>query len=254
MRRIAVINQKGGVGKTTLTANLAHALTLQGQSVTAIDMDPQGHLGSSLGAAEADTGIDVVLAGDATLAEQRQTLRQGFDLIPAGLRLSAIERQREHGMRSAQRLRAALDDELSADGDGILLIDCPPSAGLLIADALYSVDEVLIPVCGDYLALKGLSSMLHTVRRFEGHMQRSLRRWIALNRFVQRRRLAGEVRSKLLGHFRNSLLRTEVREAAVLAECPGAGCTIFEYRRSSPAAAEIFALAGDLLAGRTLQE
>lgn len=250
MRSIAVINQKGGVGKTTLTANLAHALCLAGQKVCVIDLDPQGHLSISLGADSADLGVDAVLAGQAEVTDCVQHLRQGFDLLPAGARLAGLERLREHGMESAKRMREIIAEHF-ADRD-FVLIDCPPSSGLLIANALYSADEVLVPVNGDYLALKGLSFMMRTIRRFEGFMGRSLKRWIALNRFVGRRRLAGEVKENLLQHFPGSVLATQVREAAVLAECPGAGRTIFEYRQRSTSADELSDLAGDLLLGRTL--
>jgi chromosome partitioning protein len=93
---------------------------------------------------------------------------------------------------------------------------------------------------------------MRTLRRFESFRGQSVKRWIALNRFVSRRRLAGEVRDNLLHHFPGSVLQTQVREAAVLAECPGAGCTIFEYRQRSISADEMSDLAQDLLAGRTL--
>lgn len=251
MRSVAVINQKGGVGKTTLTANLSVGLARAGKKVTVIDMDPQGQLGASLG--EYDhraAGIDQVLLNGQSVRDVSREIRPNCQLISAGPTLSALEGNRNNGRELTQRMRSQVQNEL-ADQD-FVLIDCPPSSGLLIANALYSVDEVLVPVNGDYLALSGLSYLMSTLKQFETVMQRQFTRWIALNRFVPRRKLAQEVKEKLLGYFPSNVLQTEVREAVALAECPGVGRTIFEYKGSSASAAEFTQLADDLISKRTM--
>ena len=246
MRRIAVINQKGGVGKTTITTNLGHALALLGHRVTVIDLDPQGQLAASFGIFRAPRrGIDQVLLDGMQLEDVQLLARDLITLIPAGTGLQGVEELHEGGAARARLLRQAMAGRLA--GQEFVLIDCPPSSGMLVANAIFAADEVLMPVGGDYLSLNGLAKMLATLQRFAPFLEQPLRQWIELSRFVPRRRLSQEVRGKLLDHFPEQLLAVPIREAAVLAECPGAGRTIFEYRRTSHAAKEFTELAQDLI-------
>lgn len=251
MRAIAVVNQKGGVSKTTTTANVAHALAMEGRRVTAVDLDPQGHLGAYLGLREPVPGIDEVLLDGRPLPEVGMVSRQNLSVVTAGPRLDALEQLTEGRLACSKRLRRAIHEDL-ADQDYVL-IDCPPSSGLLAIFALYAADETLVPVNGDYLSLHGVSHFVGTLRNVERAVGRDLTMHLAITRLHHRRRLAREVVAKLLDYFPEQVLATTVREAAVLAECPSFGMTIFEYGPASVSADEYRRLAGDLEQGRTLQ-
>ncbi|MCM8855016.1 MAG: ParA family protein [Candidatus Thiodiazotropha sp.] len=246
MRRIALINQKGGVGKTTITTNLGHALALAGHRVTVIDLDPQGQLASSYGIFRAPTkGVDQVLLNGADPCSVKLGIRDMLTLIPAGARLQEIEYLHDGGASRARLLQQALQGMI--DDQAFVLFDCPPSSGLLVANAIFAADEALIPVSGDHMSLNGLAKMLVTIKKFEPYLEKSIRQWIGLNRSFPRRRLAKEVEDKLRKHFPEQLLNTQIREAAVIAECPGIGRTIFEYKPGSQSAKEFQALASELL-------
>jgi chromosome partitioning protein len=249
MRVIAVMNQKGGVGKTTTTLNLAHALIQAGQRVLALDLDPQAQLGMGLGADHGvDMGMDKVLLDDVPIEHVSQILRPGLSGVIAGSRLSEVEHM-TGGAERGWRLKRALD-QVTDDHD-IALIDCPPSSGLLGVNALFAADEVLIPVSGDYLGMHGLSRLMNLFSHVERTLGRTLKRWLVLTRFQARRRLARDVRKKLLEYFPRELLATSIRESVALAESPGFRKSIFEYRRTSPGAEDYRALASELLNGRT---
>ncbi len=251
MRRLAILNHKGGVGKTTTCLNLASAFADQGLKVLCVDLDPQGHLAVSLGVTEAGLeGVDSLFFDDAELSGLLIEAREGIDLLPAGYRLGEIERLAAEGRERAQVLRRKLDT-VEAEYD-LLLIDCPPNSGLLNFNALFAADEVLIPVSGDYLALHGLSQLLRTLNSAERFMKKPIRMWIALTRFAVRRRLANQVRDKLIKYFPDKLLTTAVRENAPLAESPSFGKSIFDYSRRSNGAQDYRALADDLLYGRVV--
>ncbi|KRT56415.1 ParA family protein [endosymbiont of Ridgeia piscesae] len=251
MRRIAVINQKGGVGKTTITTNLGHALALKGYRVTVVDLDPQGQLAASLGMFRPPVeGVDQVLLNGAELESAVINTRDLLQLVSAGNNLQQVEELRGGGAARASILKNALEGQFS-DQD-FILFDCPPSAGILVSNAMFAADEVLIPVSGDYLSLSGLAKMMMTLKRFEPYLEKPHEKWIEMSRVYPRRRLFREVCNKLLGHFPGQVLANPIKEAAVMAECPGVGRTIFEYRRSSQSAKEFEALATDLLERRTM--
>ncbi len=251
MRIISVINQKGGVGKTTTTANLAHALALAGNKVTVIDLDPQSHLGRSLGINGREySGMDEVLLEQTPITRSMIKVRENLHLVPAGADLGQIEHLTEGGSKKGARLKKALTGNLT-DQDYIL-IDCPPASGLLAVNALLASNEVLIPVTGDYLSLEGLSFLMATIKNFEQKLGHKLKERIVLTRYHTRRRLPKEILAKILEYFPNKIFATHIREVAALAECPGMGKTIFEYRSKSNGAIDYKALAEDLMFDRTL--
>lgn len=250
MRTIAIINQKGGVGKTTTTANLAHALVLNNQKVTVVDLDPQGHLTTSLGVNYLQRpGLDSVLLYDYPIEDCIKQVRPGLSLIPSGPELGNLENHVLCGVKRGTLLRDAMKDRFQ-DQDYVL-IDCPPASGLLVINALFSTHEALIPVAGDYLSLQGLSYLIGTFKNFEklGH---KINEWFVMTRFNTRRRLPQQVMDTLKQYFPKRVLATRVREAAALAECPSFGKTIFEYRKNSHGAADYKSLALDLAYGRTI--
>ena len=251
MRVIAVINQKGGVAKTTTTANLGHALAMRGNRVTLFDLDPQGHLGAYLGKNERNViGIDQVLLSGVAIDDALVEVRENLVLAPAGARLDRIEQLTEGRLEVSKRLKTAIEAQQGkAD---YLLIDCPPSAGLLVIIALYSCHEVLIPVNGDYLSLHGVSHFLGTLKNVEKALGHTIDYQLAMTRFYPRRRLARTIVGKLLEYFPGKVLATPVREAAALAEAPSFGKTIFEYAPRSYGSDDYKALAEDLATGRVM--
>jgi chromosome partitioning protein len=250
-RVIAVINQKGGVGKTTTTLNLAGALAQAGQKVLALDMDPQGQLAVGLGVyVNGHAGLDSVLFKEDELGNVLIEARERITLAPAGPRLSEFEYLSEGGAERGFALRDALAQV--GVGYDYVLIDAPPSTGLLAMNVLMAVDEVLVPVTGDYLGLHGVSRFMQVLQHIDEALGRETRVWLAMTRYNDRRRLARDVRDKLLEYFPGRLLTTAIRECSQLAESPSFGKSIFEYRSKGKGAEDYAALAQDLVYRRTL--
>ncbi len=250
-RVVAIINQKGGVGKTTTSANLTHALAKSGKKVTVIDLDPQGHLAVSFGAVNPNIpGIDEVMLGTTDISENLVSIRENLQLIVAGPRLQEIEQLSEGGVKRGDLLRKALHESLQ-DQD-FVFIDCPPSSGVLVANALFAADEILVPMTSDFLALQGLSHMMGTIKRFEKVLQRNYKLFLVMSRYASTRRISKDVLKIMLQHFPNQVLSTVIRETALLAECPSFGKTILEYRPGSRSARDFRHLAKDFLEGKVM--
>ncbi|MBL4762589.1 MAG: ParA family protein [Gammaproteobacteria bacterium] len=251
MKIIAVINQKGGVGKTTITANLAHALEKNGHRVTLIDMDPQGHLTASLGVfGHAIRGMGEVLIDDVAIESVALSTSQHMLLVPAGERLPDVENTLGGCENRTKLLVNALHEKFMLED--YVMIDCPPSSGLLMSNALRAADEVLIPVTGDFLGLHGIAQLMKTIDSVQHALGRELGKWIVLSRFWSRRKVAKEVMNTLLEYFPDNVLRTSISESAALAVCPGMGKTIFEYKPKSRSAMEFSDLADDIVEQRTM--
>ncbi len=248
-RKIAVINQKGGVGKTTTTANLGYMIAAMGYRVTLIDLDPQSSLTVSMGVDwQEHTGIEDLLLHDESIENVIVNRSDNLRLIPSGNNLGQAEHLDQESSMIARKLRSVLK-ELD---DDYVLIDCPPSSGFLIVSALYAVDEVLIPIAADYLTLHGLSHLMGTLKGFEDRLGHTIRKWFVVTRFHPRRRLANDVREKLVEYFPDQVLKTTVRETSALAEAPGFGMTVEEYQKASNGAEDYRLLAEDFCIGRTI--
>jgi chromosome partitioning protein len=250
VRIIAIMNQKGGVGKTTTTVNLGHALAEAGQKVALMDLDPQGQVATSLGFDNNVAGLDQVLLDGVAIDDIKIAARENLDLIVAGTRLNEFEHTSTGGIQRGHRLREALQQS-SLNQYDYVLIDCPPSSGLLGVNAMFAASELLIPVSGDYLSLQGLSRMIQVLKRAEELAGHRIKLWLVSTRMQMRRKLTEEVRNRILKYFPGRVFLTPVRENVALAECPSFGKTIFDYRRKSPGADDYMSLAQDVMSRRT---
>jgi chromosome partitioning protein len=247
-----VATQKGGAGKTTTAVNLAHAFSLLGRRVLLIDLDPQGqcyaHLTGHL-ADELPADVSAVLDGGKRLSEVvLPQVRPGLDLCPANTRLAELEISLVSGLFRETRLRKALGPAL-AQYDAVLL-DCPPSLGLLTANALTAASDVLIPLASDYFSMLGLSSLLRAVRtiKTEANPQLHLRGIVVtrFNRTTHAREVAERVR-EVLGR-QVPIISPAVNDSTRFREATGLGKTIFELAPEIPGAKAYWQIAQELLA------
>lgn len=251
MRVVAIVNQKGGVGKTTTSANLCHAIAETGKKVTVIDLDPQGHLAVSLGIRDASQdGIDAVMLGEKTLEQVVLTVRPNLQLIVSGPKLMQIEQLNSSSPHRGDMLKTALASGLSQQD--YIFIDCPPSSGLLVVNALFAADELLIPMTSDFMALQGLSHLMGTVKKFEKSLTKQFKLWLVISRYTPNRKISKQVLNLLLQHFPNTILATVIKETNVLAECPSFGKTVLEYSPGSRSALDFQKLATDFIEGKVM--
>ena len=244
MRKIAVLNQKGGVGKTTTVVNAAAALARMGAKVVVIDLDPQAHLTIHLGLEPQAivAGSYEVLTKEAKFAEEIMLVRPNLWLLPANINLVGAESELVSVVGRETILREAV--ETVEDKFDYLIIDCPPSLGLLTLNALAATEEVLIPLQPHFLALQGFGKLLQTVELVNKRINPDLRvKGILLCMFDTRASLPGEVMADI-EHFLESargtdcawakaqILPTFIRRNIKLAEAPSYGQTIFEYERN----------------------
>lgn len=250
-RVLCCLNQKGGVGKTTTSVNVADALVRSGHPVLGIDLDPQGHFAATLGVDGLQPGLDDVLMHGAPLDERVVEASNGMPVVPPGPALHEFE-QIAGGQERGWRLRQAIDGHRPSPP--FVMVDCPPSSGLLAMNALLAADDLVIPVSCDYLSLEGLAGLMRTLMRVEKGLGVFTRKFIAVTRFNQRRRLPRDVLDKLREYFPGQVLRTPIRDNVALAEAPGFAKTIFEYRPASNGAQDYAALAEDLRLRRVMDE
>lgn len=249
MRIIASINQKGGVGKTTLSANLAYALSKLNARVLAIDLDPQGHLGQSFGIYDPLLqGIDKVLSKEATFNQVKVATANGLDVIPAGVGLQKLE-VTPMGKGKGLLLKKAVTAQL--DNYDFLLLDCPPSSGFLMVNALAVANELLIPTTPDYFGMAGISQLMATIKNFERAIGKYRRVWLVINR-MQRRKLADEVMLKYQHYFTKLLVPVTLAERAAYAESPSHGQPVQQYAPRSAAARDIKLLAEHILENKVV--
>ncbi len=242
-RVIAVANQKGGVGKTTTTVNLAAALADRGARVLVIDLDPQGNASTALGVPHnADTpSVYDVLIDEFPLADIVQTSPESPNLLcaPSTIHLAGAEIELVSQVAREHRLRTAVEDyvETSEERVDFILIDCPPSLGLLTINAFTAASEVLIPIQCEYYALEGLSQLLGTVRMIQKHLNPSLHlSTIVLTMYDGRTRLAQQVADEVRSHFPDEVLKTVIPRSVRVSEAPSFGQTVIAYDGQSAGA------------------
>jgi chromosome partitioning protein len=258
MRRIAILNQKGGVGKTTTTVNLGAALARAGRRVVLVDLDPQGNLSTHLGH-EIDRGSASsysVLTGDCTFAEAlRSTTTPGLGLVPTDIDLSGAELELATAEQRERRLAHAVDawvqDALDRHGAlpaEYVLFDCPPSLGLLSLNALCAADEVFIALQTEFLALQGMTRLLEVIELVRGGLNPRLEMsGIVPCLYDNRLRLAREVLGELRQYFPRECFRRAIATNVKLAEAPSYGRHIFDYAPDSTGARDYRDLAEEVV-------
>ena len=260
MRSIAIMNQKGGVGKTTTSVNLSAALAMSGKRVLLIDMDPQAHatlhLGVNTESGEKNTIYDV-LVDDVSLASAKTVINDNFHLVGSDLDLAAAEME----LSGVVGRELILRDKLKEDGESYdyLIIDCPPSLGVLTLNALVAVEEAFIPMQPHFLALHGLTKLLQTIQLINKRLNSKLRvSGVIMCMYDGSARLTSEVTGDVeeffqVQHGGNTpwanarIFNTHIRKNVRLAEAPSFGTDIFTYDPKCPGALDYLALADEVI-------
>ncbi|KDA05131.1 chromosome partitioning protein [Microbacterium sp. CH12i] len=240
-RVLTVSNQKGGVGKTTTAVNIGSALASLGAKVLVIDLDPQGNASTALGVphnAETPSVYDVLI-NDVPLADIVQQSPESPNLLcaPSTIHLAGAEIELVAQVAREHRLRGALDVYLSDNAADFVIIDCPPSLGLLTINAFTAASEVFIPIQCEYYALEGLSQLLGSIQMIQKHLNTDLHlSTILLTMYDGRTRLAQQVADEVRTHFPEQVLRTVIPRSVRVSEAPSFGQTVITYDGNSAGA------------------
>ena len=256
-RVLTIANQKGGVGKTTTAVNVAAALALAGHRVLLVDLDPQGNASTALGIDHASGVPDIyeALTDDTPLVDIVQECPDiaGLLVAPATVDLAGAEIELVDAEHREHRLKTAIEAylvEQENQGTGVdyVLIDCPPSLGLLTLNGLVAAREVLLPIQCEYYALEGLTALLNTIHRVQQTVNPALQiEGLVRTMFDGRNNLSNQVGAQLLAHFPGQVYRTQIPRNVRLAEAPSHGLPVLQYDRASRGAVAYLALASELL-------
>ena len=248
---IAIANQKGGVGKTTTSVNLGAGLAQVGKKVLLVDIDAQGNATTGVGIekSELDQCIYNVLVEDADVQGAiRKTATENLDVLPATIQLAGAEIELVPTISREVRLQRALQP--IRDEYEYIIIDCPPSLGLLTINALTAADSVIIPVQCEYYALEGLSQLLNTVRLVQKHLNKDLAiQGVLLTMLDARTNLGIQVIDEVKKYFRDKVYRSIIPRNVRLSEAPSHGKPIMQYDAKSRGAEVYLDLAEEVIAG-----
>jgi len=251
LRKIAIINQKGGSGKTTTVVNVGSAIAEAGYKTLLIDLDPQAHTTIHLGFEpfSLEKSVYDVLVNETSMDEAViQTRIKNLFLLPAKIELASAEIEMVNTIGREIILRESL--KKSKNNFDYVLIDCPPSLGLLTLNALTTASEVIIPIQAEFFALEGLTKLIQTIQIVTERINPSTYiSGVVLTMFDKRKNLCKEVVQKVKNHFDDKVFKTKIRENVKLAEAPGFGQTIFEFAKNSYGAEDYRNLAKEILNG-----
>jgi chromosome partitioning protein len=251
-RILAIANQKGGVGKTTTSVNLAACLASIGQRVLMIDLDPQGNATTGCGVVKRDALPTVyqILIGAASLPEARLTTEFGFDILPSNRELAGAEVELIEVSQREFRLRDALT-AASPDYD-FILIDCPPALNMLTVNGLVAAQAVMIPMQCEYYALEGLTDLVATLRKVRANLNPVLEiEGLLRTMYDPRSMLTQQVSGELESHFAGKVYKSIIPRNVRLAEAPSYGKPVIAFDRNSKGAQAYLALAHELLERRS---
>ncbi len=244
---ISVINQKGGVGKTTTVINLAAGLTMKRKKILVIDLDPQGNATTGLGLSNttrSDQTIYNVLNGNKKISEVIQSTKfENLNLISSNVDLSGLEVETAGDSRRAFKLKDELTAILNNSGPlyDYIIIDCPPSLSLLTIMALVASDELVVPLQTEFFALEGLTQLMKTIERIKSNLNPSLDiRGIILTMYDKRNKLSGEVETEARNYFNDKVYTTVVPRNVRLSEAPSHGVPVLIYDKACPGSRAYF--------------
>jgi len=251
---ISIINQKGGVGKTTTVINLAAGLSMKGKKILVIDLDPQGNATTGLGlsnTASSDKTIYSVLNGNKKISEVIQaTSLENLNLITSNVDLSGLEVETAGDSRRAFKLKDELASILNDSGASYdyILIDCPPSLSLLTIMALVASEELVVPLQTEFFALEGLTQLMKTIERIKSNLNTSLEiRGILLTMFDKRNKLSGQVEIEARNYFKEKVYSAVVPRNVRLSEAPSHGVPVLLYDKSCPGSKAYFSFTDEFL-------
>ncbi|TDT30999.1 chromosome partitioning protein [Naumannella halotolerans] len=257
-RTMVVANQKGGVGKTTTAVNIATGLALGGLDVVVIDLDPQGNASTALGIEHHESipgTYEVLLEGEtieAHLADSPEA--DSLKVLPATINLAGAEIQLVSAVARETRLRKAIRKYLETHSADYIILDCPPSLGLLTLNALVAADEIMIPIQCEYYALEGVSQLMNTINLVKGELNDDLLlSTVLLTMYDGRTRLSAQVADEVREHFPEQTLETAIPRSVRISEAPSYGQTVITYHVAS-AGAEAYLKAAAEVARRGAEE
>ena len=254
MKIISIINQKGGVGKTTTVINLASALSQQSKKILVIDLDPQGNATTGLGLSnveQSDQTIYGILNGTVSISEViKKTKFKNLDLITSNVDLSGLEVETAGDTDRAFILKTKLTAYLNDSGASYdyILIDCPPSLSLLTVMALVSSNSLLVPLQTEFLALEGLTQLMKTIERIKINLNPKLEiQGILLTMYDRRNKLSSQVEEEARNYFKDKVYQTVIPRNVRLSEAPSHGVPVLIYDKTCPGSKSYFSFTDEFI-------
>ena len=241
---ISISNHKGGVGKTTSAINIGAGLNILGKKVLLIDLDPQANLSQSLGLIDLDKNIYGALKGDYKL--EPISVLKGLDVIPSTLDLSGAEIELSSEPGREYILKELIEEV--RDSYDYIIIDSPPSLGLLTINSFTAADEILIPLQAQFLAMQGLAKLVEVVEKIKSRLNKSLKiGGVFITQYDGRKVLNRDVVESINTHFKSEVFETKIRDNIALAEAPAQGLDIFRYNSKTNGAEDYLSLAKEII-------